>query len=94
MSADSVRRCLLEAWVLPEDHQREFSFPAESNPGAVVVALVSLALLLGWKVKGALRHGYPRIPLALAEGAAHWFRQQPTVVLGAEQGAPGFGVVG
>ena len=94
MSADSVRRCLLEAWVLPEDHQREFSFPAESNPGAVVVALVSLALLLGWKVKGALRHGYPRIPLALAEGAAHRFRQPLAVVLGAEQAAPSFGVVG
>ena len=79
---------------MPEDHQCEFSCLAESNPGAVVVALVSLALLLGRKVKGALRHGYHHIPLSLAEGAAHRFRQSFAVVLGAEQAAPGFGAVG
>ena len=93
MSADSVHWLLLQAWILPKDDQGEFPFLAEANAGAVVVALVGLALLLGGEIKLSLGHRDDHIALALAEGAAHRFWQCAAAVLGAEEAAPGLGAV-
>ena len=93
MSADSLHWCLLQAWILPKDDQGEFPFLAEANAGAVVVALVGLALLLGGKIKEPLGHRDDHVALALAEGAAHRLRRRVAGVFSAEEAAPGLGAV-
>ena len=71
---------LLLARIVPKDHKGEIVWAAKSNPQTVVVALVGLALLLGGEIKLSLGHRDDHIALALAEGAAHRFRQSFAVV--------------
>ena len=62
---------------------------AKSNPQAVVVALVGLALFASSKVVALAIDADAYITLLLTELAWHWFWQFGAVVAFAKQGAPG-----
>ena len=85
---------LLLPGVVPEHHPCEFPFAAEGDPPRAVVALKAFALLLGWELKAPLGHHHRGIALALAEAAAHRFRQAVALSLGFKQAAPRLGAVG
>ena len=58
-----------------------------------VIALVGLALLIGWEVKAALGHHHRGIALPLTKAARHRFRQAVALIVGLKQAAPRFGAV-
>lgn len=93
LSAIPVSVDLLLSGVLPEHHQGEVPFAAEADACGAVIALVGLALLLGWEVKAALGHHHRGIALALAKAARHRFRQAVALIVGLKQAAPRFGAV-